>query len=1064
MASKTTKGKEEKKPPREDKGASAGATASNSPVKVILNTEQKRKMPEDFSAWYSKNRTNLTNAKVTDLHSCKSIKGTFELVLSPDRYHKYLVIKKLANDMVLTPDEFMCLHEYNMQVLKLELSLFYREVHRQRINYDATPNMNTKIAELLKHKVMMCDMKFNKETIKALRKTGETQKSAEVVCKDLNQNVYNKYFRIISQLSGVSLYGAVDIDPTTQEPNGIVEHVVLSHLFGRHYCDLCKFNKCGYEPASDFHILFMSNKLGSTLRGNCAFTDNLSESFGVFGIFDHLHKKVYISTENVGNYGFNEVNQRTKQTKKQIFEEMGYEFVDISLHPDKIHRDKLSDRMLCSNLYNMKMGKYNIYGLNDVGGTNGIIQQIMPMESDAGIIARAHLYMNWLYIPYFNDARPSSKMKSCRGQENIDYDDFLPESKEFFSDKLIENDFINFDEDGEYKGKYIKAEKAEASAAKAEKTEASAAKAEKTEASAAKAEKTEASAAKAEKAGNIEKRHTQKKYWQRWFASPFWVRQFHVRRKMFNRWALDYKPTAEEITESLLKSLVQRSFNPFVVCVRVIQPEGASPPRISLSSFLLNPNHEEIKTIKELVDAIARTATDKISPKLDDYTLFDYNNLVFECDTKGNRDFVIGCLYQINLNQQLFEELIAELPLRMEKASVPLELMQEHVSSGSASIRELKEPSHGIIGALGNNMSAVTQMPSPLVPKVLNSNTALAVANQQQLVAAKAGIYIPPQFPPVAAKAKAAAQPRVQNWSAQRRGLEDRPSPTPAGMYKLPQLQSIAAKAAAVVPVAEAAAPANAKQPVAQANPVNPVNRYIPPHLRNKTQSETAETAEAAKAANAAKSAKAANAANAAEAAEAAKPSAKASAKASKPSAKASAKASKPAAKAADKAGKAKAKYEEIKEEKEATSEEIEEENEATFEETEEDAAAFFGLLKRKSANKQGAVEPKMEANAKISVAEFKKKYKENSLNEEMKEKSNIFAKLSGLLSRVNEDDLPDAIDYIKSLTNNVKNPIYKKKIAYIISNQKGGSSKKIYKLTTRKAQKLQSKITMKKK
>ena len=96
-----------------------------------------------------------------------------------------------------------------------------------------------------------------------------------------------------------------------------------------------------------------------------------------------------------------------------------------------------------------------------------------------------------------------------------------------------------------------------------------------------------------------------------------------------------------------------------------------------------------------------------------------------------------------------------------------------------------------------------------------------------------------------------------------------------------------------------------------------------------------------------------------------------------------------------------------------------------------------------------------------MSLYNFKKQF---NLNDDIRAN---FTNLKALLANVKYTEIPMVVEYVKSLSKKyVKNPTYQQKIADILNqySQKGGSSKKIYKLTTRKAQKLQSKITMKKK
>jgi len=620
--------------PKHENGAAAAAVPKHGNGAVAAA------VPKE--SWYEKKikRVERHRKDILRLHGYVSID-------SPNNEHKYSVVNK--QDGVLTKEEYNKINEYNKDVLLLELSKFYAELPKIRLAYDANKDLTEKITALLHSKKFMCDLKFqylvSKINEKLLKQKQHTISETDICGKNkLNINVYNKLFRQIYRISKLCVYGNCNI--VDGEASGIVEHIVLSSFFGRHTCTTCNLNKCGYEPVSDLHILFMSEFFGSSLRGSCAFTDNIPDGLQVTGTYTTGDKTLHTTAQTSKLYDIKDI--KTTQ----------------DLDVESVNKTQLNNEyMIFSNIYNKagysekdkqgnETGKFVEYAMNEVGGSTGIMQLCMPLIKDAGIIARALLYTDWLYIPYFNSSRISKKMQSCKSEEEIDYDDFI--NTGIMNNKDLPDNVLQFDDAGNYY-----------------------------------------TGDKVHEGTNLHRRMTNKEYWLRWFNTPYWVRHFYVRKQMFIRWAIKYKPTAAEIKESLVKALLQNTFNPFVVCVKKIYEGASYNPSISLSSFLLPNEHPTINTIAGLIEAIGKIDADKVASQLNNYTLYDYEHMDFTCNTDDTIDFVTKCLVTEGVNHKELE-LFTGIKDTLSFMSQELSQIHKEVSSPEPNIGNIRS-SHDIL-------------------------------------------------------------------------------------------------------------------------------------------------------------------------------------------------------------------------------------------------------------------------------------------------------------------------------------------------------------------------------
>jgi len=79
-------------------------------------------------------------------------------------------------------------------------------------------------------------------------------------------------------------------------------------------------------------------------------------------------------------------------------------------------------------------------------------------------------------------------------------------------------------------------------------------------------------------------------YWMPYFYTSAWVRHYSMHSEMFIDWITKSQITTKNVINSLLKGLLQRNFNPFVVHLKRIPADGAAKPRYGFTSVLLDPS------------------------------------------------------------------------------------------------------------------------------------------------------------------------------------------------------------------------------------------------------------------------------------------------------------------------------------------------------------------------------------------------------------------------------------------------------------------------------------------
>ncbi len=399
-------------------------------------------------------------------------------------------------------------------------------------------------------------------------------KNKKMLCNQCYRSGSCKYSSIYKNIFELNpdwldgLYGDINLSSIS------AEHVVLSQLFGRHSSN-CE-RKISYEPASDLHILFAVNHNINETRGVKPFKSETDEVY--------QKQKTNIQTDRNGN-------------------------IRWQFYPD----------------YNSKMNDQKI---SDSGPTLGLMSGFIPRQSDRFSIAAAYLYVDLIYIPFVNRARPFDKIYQGNSQVDVKYDSSLtvanltkpPEKKDEYVAVSKGKNIPNY----LYKVAHlpdVEVTKMETDSPKESyqslnegrpvgkrgkfESESSNGK----EKGAAISPMThDADGSPVPPGTNLYKRlvNPDQDYWLPYFYTPAWVRHYSMHSEMFIDWITTNNITKRIVINSLLRGLLQRNFNPFVVHLKKLTVEEAAPPRYCFTSVLVSSDIV-CNTIEEFINAVNTT-------------------------------------------------------------------------------------------------------------------------------------------------------------------------------------------------------------------------------------------------------------------------------------------------------------------------------------------------------------------------------------------------------------------------------------------------------------------------